>query len=139
MYIESSKKNSVIVNKWFVFCLVLVIMVIVFGLRVTGSEVHDTNNEQAECFREIAPKQVREILENHLFSDSGVMLTASFENDYVTGFTVMISNKYFSRLNDISKQVLSSEIEKVMMDTWDECGQDINDANEYPAFAVILN
>lgn len=139
MYIESSKRNHVNVNKWFVFAIVLVIMVIAFSLRVTGSEVHETNCEQAESFRQVAPAAVRTTLENHLFSNSGIMLTASFENEYVTGFTVMISNEYFGRLNDISKQVLSSELQKVMMDTWDECGMNENSESDYPVFAVVLN
>lgn len=138
MYIESSKRNHVNVNKWFVFAIVLVIMVIAFSLRVTGSEVHETNCEQAESFRQVAPAAVRTTLENHLFSNSGIMLTASFENEYVTGYTMMISNEHFGKLDDISKQVLSVELEKVMMDAWDDCRMDDSDT-AYPHFSVVIN
>ena len=115
---------------------VLIMLVILLTVRVAGNSVHESNCEQAEAFRKTAPKIIRETLEGHLFSDSGIMLTASFENEYVTGFTVMISNENFIRLNDISKQVLCSEIQKIMMDTWNTCG-DYN--TDYPHFQVVIN
>lgn len=125
-------------RKWMIFSAVVIIMVIAFSVRVSGNDIHESNYEQAEAFRQKAPKDVRHTLENHLFSNSGVMLTASFENEYVTGYTMMISNEHFGKLDDISKQVLSVELEKVMMDAWDDCRMDDSDT-AYPHFSVVIN
>lgn len=151
MYIEKTKtelkRNNAISGsgKCFIGLTLLAVLILLLSVRVAGSSVHESNCEQAELFRKAAPGIIRETLEGHLFSNSGIMLTASFENEYVTGFTVMISNENFGKLNDISKQVLSSELQKVMIDTWDSCeiseSEDGNasNVNEYPEFAVIIN
>lgn len=144
MYIMDSRQESkrVLGNsclKWTVFTVVLLIMLLGYSIKVTGSTVSESNMEQAECFRKEAPSVIKRTLQGHFYMNSGIMLTASFENDCVTGFTVMISNDRFEKLNDISKQVLSSELEKIMIDTWDLCGGP-GQNNEYrPYFSVVIN
>lgn len=133
MYTAKSKKI-------FIGLTLLVTLIILLSVRAAGNSVHESNCEQAEAFRKAAPQIIRETLEGHLFSNSGIMLTSSFENEYVTGFTVMISNENFVRLNDISKQVLCSELQKIMMDTWNQCGPDGADiCDGTPYFAVEIN
>lgn len=128
--------------KWVIFAFVLIIMLIGYSVRVTGSTVTDSNLEQAEQFRKAAPEVIKRTLQGHYYMNSGVMLTTAFENDCVTGFTVMISNDRFGKLSDISKQVLSSELEKVMMDTWDLCSIQNGNSQDngfIPSFSVVIN
>lgn len=145
MYIADSRTKTRC-YKWLTGLALFVVLLALLSVNASGSSVHETNTEQAECFREEAPAIIRQTLEGHLYLNCGIMLMASFENEYVTGFTVMISNKNFAKLNDISKQVLSSELQKVMMDVWDACrpeGTAETDETEcddsYPTFSVILN
>lgn len=138
MYIANSKSKTRS-YKWLTGLALFVVLLVLLSVKASGSSVHETNTEQAECFREEAPAIIRQTLEDHLYLNCGIMLMASFENEYVTGFTVMISNKNFSKLNDISKQVLSSELQKVMMDVWDACRPEGTAETAYPTFSVILN
>ena len=106
MYIMDSRQESkrVLGNsclKWTVFTVVLLIMLLGYSIKVTGSTVSESNMEQVECFRKEAPSVIKRTLQGHFYMNSGIMLTASFENDCVTGFTVMISNDRFEKLNDI--------------------------------------
>lgn len=136
MYITNSKSKTRS-YKWLAGPVLFVVLLVLLSVKASGSSVHETNTEQAECFREEAPAIIRQTLEGHLYLNCGIMLMASSENEYVTGFTVMISNKNFAGLNDISKQVLSAELQKVMMDVWDACGTE--NAFSYPNFTVVLN
>lgn len=126
-----------------IFVLVVVAMFMIFTERVSGHDQKD-NLAAADAFRTIATSAVRDIMNENYYSNSGVMVTGSFEGKVVDHFTVRISHSRLNSLDDIQKQVLSQVILHTLNDAWrsavlrTECSQSANTEMTNPEFSIIL-
>lgn len=131
------------IERTMIFVLVI-ITVLMCGTRKVQGENQVDNIEQAEAFRNRATSVVREVMKDRLYSNSGVMLTSSFEGKSVNCFTVQVHHDRFAYLSDDEKQVLCNEIEHVLEDLWISVSVSqgpvdlANTSMTNPQFSIIL-
>lgn len=122
----NQKIKHIIIWKVILAFIVICMLTIIWSKGVTGGEKAKLTKEQYESLELASVQEIRNVLDTHYLSNSGIMLTKTMEQGNICVYEIQIHHKGLEHFDSRQKEELFQSIASQLSGIWNMDGADMD-------------